>query len=147
MQSFSNGWPAAVLIAPLLLAAAAYSAPEPGSVRLTAPEMRAGGYRFVVEQVNQAQNFTQEYPEPSHEMVTGQQTVQVYLAVYPHANVPVRRIDGLDSKILAFWQSRPIAFRSYPPEDSTPLVTGAWRTVLQASEMETSVARLGKLQG
>src|SRR3569833_2682723 len=146
MQSFSNGWPAAVLIAPLLLAAAAYSAPEPGSVRLTAPEMRAGGYRFVVEQVNQAQNFTQEYPAPSHEMVTGQQTVQVYLAVYPPANVPVRRLAGLDSKILAFWQCRPIAFRSYPSEDSTQHETKTKHTKQQASEMETSVARLGKLQ-
>src|SRR5688572_12721739 len=140
----------------LLAAALAAAAPAPGTPpaapgRFQAPEVRAQGYRFVVEQVQQQQYEQTEFPPGAPEgavgKTSGRQHLFVRLAVHPPQPGLLPHIEGLDPKVVGVAGDRSVTLRSYPVEDSGPVGGGVWRCQLSAQEVELSATRLGRLQG
>lgn len=140
-------------------AGAPVAAPIPSSgprssarAELKPPETRAGGYRFVVERLQQQQNVAMEFAEAAEGKLTGTQSVSVSLAIYPPKRELVAHIDRLEQRIVAYpgpgaAEHEPIVFQSIPQDDTNPLLNGVWRTYLMAQELDLSVARLSRLQG
>ncbi|MGV3720001.1 MAG: hypothetical protein ACO1SX_03740 [Actinomycetota bacterium] len=140
------------LLSALLLAPAAPSvAPRPKSAtpRLTPPETRAQGYRFVVERFIQQQNLNEDFAADKPSETSGRQHLYLWLAVHPPDPKLTSSIQGLDTRIIAFAapHGKVITLRSYPPEDAGPLLDGVWRTQLAAQELDLSIAGVDRLQG
>lgn len=113
-----------------------------------APETRVQGYRIVIEKLQQAQNLSTEFSDDGKSRTTGRQLVYVYVAVHPPTPALARNIEGLDPRIVAYAAPETqVPFMSYAVEDTNPLVTGVWRGLLMAQEIELSVSRLQRLQG
>lgn len=138
------------LTLPLLAAACAAAAPRPVP-RLTPPETKVQGYRFVVEQVQQQQYEQVEFPRGGQEGAvgksSGRQHLFVRLAVHPPQPGMLPNIDGLDSKVLATAAGKSLALRGYPVDDGSPLNGGVWRHQLSAQEVDLGATHLSKLQG
>jgi len=130
--------------------AGAAPAPAPKADRKT-PETRAGGYRFVVERVQQTQNVNIEFGEGTDGKVSGRQSVTISLAVHPPARELIANIDGLAQRMVASGSdgtdAQPVVLNGYTSDEGNPLTTGVWRASLIAQDLDLSVTRLSKLQG
>ncbi len=116
----------------------------PGS---TGPEAKVNGYRVAVERVQENENFWLEF-DGGPAKVAGRNTLSLFLAVRPPRREMAANIEGLDSRFVAFTETnRPVTFQPYMPDDADPLVTGVWRTCLVASDLDTTVASLKRIQG
>jgi len=132
-----------------LLALPGGAAPPPAP---PAPEVRAQGYRFVVEQVQQQQSHQWEFPPPGSPRAgvpetTGRQYLYLRLAVSPPDPKLLPNIEGLAARVTgSTGQGKVVMLTPYPMDDA-PIAGGVWRTQLMAQEVELGVARLKGLQG
>jgi hypothetical protein len=117
-----------------------------------APETRAQGYRFVVEQVQQQQSQQWEFPPPNAPdagigEATGRQYIYFRLAVTPPDPKLLPNLEGLASRVAgSTGQGKVVVFTPYPM-DEAPVAGGIWRTQLMAQEVELGVTRIKGLQG
>jgi hypothetical protein len=137
------------VIATLLFAAAAAAAPPPA--RVMAPEVRAQGYRFVLEKVEQQRLEHAEFPPGAKEgavtALKGSQIVVLQVAVHPPTANLLPNIQGLDPKVVANTQGAAVPLSVNGLDDAELVGGNVWRTRLTAHELSIGVTKLERVRG